>query len=135
MSKNIRYACYGITVNKTTNEVLSVTYKLMNYKKFHDDGSGILISPERRTRIQVKLSGSTRMKAQSRADHAYILPLGPTSMTAFKVDVMTKSEEKSVMTMHYANNKEHLIRYAETCYPNFVEDIKAALEVADIIIR
>ena len=130
--KHYRHACYGLTVSKSENKPVSITFMMVDYKQ----NENILYSPMGRVRVRIRLEGSMAGIAQLRADREYIITATPESFEGFRIDVITRTNEKSKYNKHYANNKEHLIRWAETCYPDYVEQIKDALSKLDeIVIR
>lgn len=131
MSKYKKYACYWLSVTKKDNKPFSVCYALMDLRKLEDQY--ILISPMGRTINKFKLNGSE--KIQERANRDYIVSMDEkSSMEGFKVDViMREGHEKCKMRKYYSNSKENLIRFSETCFPEYAEAISAALEVFDYV--
>lgn len=131
MSKYKKYACYWLSVTKKDNKPNAVYYALMDLRKLEND-QYILVSPKGRTINKFKLNGSE--KIQERADREYIVSMGESSMEGFKVDViMREGHEKCKMKKYYSNSKENLIRFSETCFPEYAEAISAAIEVFDYV--
>lgn len=64
----------------------------------------------------------------SEAEKGLKISLGMTSMIGFLIDVILR---KNPYKTFYANDKEHLIRFCETCFENSVEGIKTALKTID----
>ncbi len=64
----------------------------------------------------------------SEAEKGLKISLGMASMIGFLIDVILR---KNPYKTFYANDKEHLIRFCETCFENSIEGIKTALETID----
>lgn len=131
MSKYKKYACYWLSVTKDENQPYSVHFALMDLRKLDGD-QYILISPKERPMIKIRLGSE---KVQVKANRDYIVSMDEkSSMEGFKVDViMREGHEKCKMRKYYSNSKENLIRFSETCFPEYAEAISAALEVFDYV--
>ena len=121
--KNKKYACYWLSVTKEENKPISVHYTLMDLK------DGKLVSPKGRT-VNTLILGEE--KIQERADRDHIVSVNnESSIEGFKIDVIMREEPEK--RLYYANSKEHLVRYSETCFPDMAEAIEGALEVFDYV--
>ena len=131
MSKYKKYACFWLSVTKSNNQPYSVHYALMDLRDL-DGEHQILISPKGRTVNKIRLGSE---KIQEKANRDYIVSMdAKSSIEGFKIDViMREGHEKCKMRKYYSNNKEHLIRFSETCFPEYAEAISGALEVFDYV--
>lgn len=118
-----RLTCYCLRVTDE-NEPLFITKTTVNVVLI--GGKRFLVS-DMRSAIRVRLINPKRKMPLlvSEAEKGLKISLGTTSMTGFLMDVILRENPYKTF---YANNKEHLIKFCETCFEEHIDSIKTALE-------
>ena len=117
--------CYCLRVTDE-NEPLFITKTTVNVVFI--EGERFLVS-DLKSAIRVRFCDPKRKMhlLVSEAEKGLKISLGMTSMTGFLIDVILRVDVDLHKTF-YANDKNHMLRFCETCFENYVESIKIALE-------
>ena len=118
--------CYCLRVINE-NEPLFITKTTVNVVLI--EGKRFLVS-DMKSAIKVSLHDPKIKKhlLKSEAEKGLKISLDMTSMTGFLIDVILREDLHKTF---YANDKEHLIRFCETCFEEHIDSIKTALETID----
>ena len=124
--KTEKLTCYCLRVTDE-NEPLSIIKTTVNIVLI--EGRKFLVSDMRSARKVYLRNPKRKMHLLvSEAERGLKISLGMTSMTGFLIDVILRENPYKTF---YANDKEHLIRFCETCFEEHVDIIKTALETID----
>jgi len=124
--KEENLTCYCLKVTNE-NEPLSIIKTTVNVVLI--EGKRFLVSDMRSARKVYLRNPKRKMHLLvSEAEKGLKISLGMTSMTGFLMDVILREDLHKTF---YANDKNHLLRFCETCFEEYIDNIKAALETID----
>lgn len=126
MSK--QFTCYGFRVTKDENKPINVFKMIMDVEEIN--GKRFLVSPKGRQVFKVDLKNPNQVHVIE-PEREHFVSLGLTSMAGFKIDVIMRTHERSKCNRFYANNRDHLVRFVETCYYDYLENIKTAIQAIE----